>query len=381
MRTLLDEPRAPHPPRIGPWGHAFLVLVAALGIAGALFEPDITWRIVAAPLAVFIVLTLLLRRTQPFVAVLLGFGAQAGVDLAKLTFGEDTTTVGAVLVSGLVLTYSLCRWGSGREVAGGMAVVLSAHALSEMGRVDATLLESTVGSTLWLFPAAVGVVMRYRASLRDRLIEEARVNERQALARELHDTVAHHVSAIAVQAQAARSVAAARPEAASEILQAIEDEASTTLVEMRHMVGVLREPAADGVREPQAGLAQIPALTSQRPGGPPVDLEMTGDLDNLGPAVQTSLYRLTQEAITNARRHARHATRIRVQIDGDADAVRLSVADDGDPPSPSSARSSGFGLVGMNERALLLGGTLDAQPGPDRGWIVNAVLPRTGSAS
>ena len=108
---------------------------------------------------------------------------------------------------------------------------------------------------------------------------------------------------------------------------------------------------------------------------PRVEVHLSGDLDDLGPSVGAAVYRIAQESITNAVRHARHATRISVSVAGDDDCVRLTVRDDGH--ASSTGRSSpGYGLVGMTERAMLLGGSFEAGPGPDRGWTVNAVLPR-----
>ena len=195
------------------------------------------------------------------------------------------------------------------------------------------------------------------------------------MARELHDTVAHHVSAIAIQAQAGRT-AASRPDAAVDALGAIEEEASRTLAEMRAMVGALRQ-GEEPELAPQRGVADIHRLARGAGEGPRVDVELAGDLDGLRPSVDAALYRLAQESITNAVRHARHATRIDVRVTGDNDDVRLTVRDDGDGPSGADW-SLGYGLVGMTERAMLLGGTLEAGPGADGGWTVNALLPRNG---
>ena len=107
-------------------------------------------------------------------------------------------------------------------------------------------------------------------------------------------------------------------------------------------------------------------------------MELSGDLDRVTPSVGAAMYRLAQESITNSLRHARHATRIDVGVAGEGDFVRLTVRDDGD--ATSAGRSSpGYGLVGMTERATLLGGSLEAGPAPGRGWTVSAVLPRVGS--
>lgn len=117
------------------------------------------------------------------------------------------------------------------------------------------------------------------------------------------------------------------------------------------------------------------------PDRPRIVVELSGDLGRLRPSVDAALYRLAQESITNARRHARHASCIRVLVSGEPDLVRLTVADDGHPVPPGSRPSSGFGLIGMAERARLLGGTLDAGPNRNRGWTVHAVLPTAGGRS
>jgi len=144
---------------------------------------------------------------------------------------------------------------------------------------------------------------------------------------------------------------------------------------MRLMVGALRDDHPADL-SPQRGVADIERLALTSGDQPRVDVELTGDLDDLAPSVDAALYRLAQESITNALRHALHATRINVSVTGDDGTVRLTVRDDGDT-STTARNPSGYGLVGMTERAALLGGTLEAGPNPDRGWIVRAVLPKT----
>jgi signal transduction histidine kinase len=208
-------------------------------------------------------------------------------------------------------------------------------------------------------------------------MDQVKLLEREQLARELHDTVAHHVSAIAVRAQAGRVVAAADPDAALDALAVIEEEASRTLAEMRDMVGALRR-GTDADLAPQGGVADIGRLADGAGHRPDVQVELSGELDGLRPSVDAALYRLAQESITNAVRHARHVTRIVVSVRGDADRVRLTVDDDGDTSAHDPRSSSGFGLIGMAERAKLLGGSLEAGPNRDRdrGWTVQAVLPK-----
>ena len=105
---------------------------------------------------------------------------------------------------------------------------------------------------------------------------------------------------------------------------------------------------------------------------------MSGDVDDLGPAVGAAIYRIAQESLTNAMRHARHAARVVVRVAGDEQSVRITVDDDGDPVSAAWVQA-GYGIVGMTERATLLGGTIRIGPGPERGWVVDAVFPRVGS--
>ncbi len=160
-------------------------------------------------------------------------------------------------------------------------------------------------------------------------------------------------------------------------LEVIEEAASRTLAEMRAMVGALRD-GGEPELAPQRGVADVERLARDTAHGPRVDVELSGDLDALRPSVASAIYRLAQESITNALQHARHATRIDVSVAGEADCVRLTVRDDGDAGSDGRG-SSGYGLLGMTERATLLGGSLEAGPRPDRGWTVTAVLPRARS--
>ena len=230
------------------------------------------------------------------------------------------------------------------------------------------------GAAVLLLACAIGFAVRYAGELRAEEIAGLRSREREELARELHDTVAHHVSAIAVRAQAGRVVAATRPEAAVEALSVIEEEATRALEEMRSMVGTLRE--GDGVDlRPQQGVRDLRRLEGDgADGGPRV--VVTIEVDELRPSVDAACFRLAQEAVTNALRHARQATEVQVRVDGDDDHVRVTVVDDGRGGAAPTASTPGFGLVGMAERAKLLGGTFDAGPRPGGGWTVEATLPR-----
>lgn len=376
VRSLWAEPRAPDPPpRV--WRDWLLVAVLVpTAVLEGLLREDVVWRPVALVLGAALALTLLWRRTHPLRAVVVAFGAVIAADVASLVAADGAVGLYTMAYL-LLLPYSLVRWGAGREIGIGLVFILVALVLGVA--VDYTgLVDTLVGSVILLFPAMLGADVRYWAAARRRELDQVKLREREQLARELHDTVAHHVSAIAIQAQAGRTLATSHPDAAVNALDLIEREASRTLTEMRMMVGAMRGGDEPDLA-PQRGVADIAALARTSGESPRVAVELAGDLDDLRPSLGAAVYRLAQESITNALRHARHATRIDVRVVGGDDDVRLTVVDDGDATS-TGRTSSGYGLVGMTERVTLLGGTLEAGPAPGRGWTVTAVLPRAGSA-
>ncbi len=375
LRSLWDEPRSPNAPaRVWrDWVLVGAVVVSAV-LEGSL-RSDVVWRPVAVTEALVFVWTLLWRRAHPLAMVAIVFGAL--IVLSVVSVVDDTGSVGLYTsVYVLLLPYALLRWGSGREVVLGLPIVLAAYGLGIAA--DYTGVGDAVAASVFaLFPAVLGALVRIQVSYQANEKDQIKLREREQLARELHDTVAHHVSAIAVRAQAGRVVAATDPEAAIDSLRIIEEEASRALTEMRLMVGALRQ-GEEADFAPQRGVSDISRLARGAGGSPPVTLEISGSLDDLRPSVGAAIYRLAQESITNAVRHARHATCIDVRIEGDEHCVRLTVADDGDA-HPAGRSWSGYGLVGMSERAELLGGTFDAGPRPDGGWVVKAILPKEGS--
>lgn len=374
VRHLWAVPRAPGAPaRVArDWWLVGLLLV--LSVVESIVRKDIPWAAVSIPLALIAIGALLFRRTRPLLAVVVVYGSILAVDVAA--FGRLDDSVGLYTTAAvLVLSYALCRWGSGREVVLGMALILTTGVVGIVGHFT-TPSDTVFEAIFFLSPCAIGGFMRYRAVARSRMKDQVKLLEREMLARELHDTVAHHVSAIAIRAQAGQVVGATDPTAAIDALAVIEAEAGRALSEMRLMVRTLRE--GDEVDlAPQRGVDDIEKLAFGTV--PPVAVSMTGSLDDLRPTVGAAVYRLAQESITNAVRHARHATRITVDVTGSDDDVRLVVADDGEP-HPGGRGWTGYGLIGMTERANLLGGTLAAGPGAERGWTVDAVLPKSGAS-
>ncbi|MER5645296.1 sensor histidine kinase [Streptosporangium sp. NPDC002524] len=375
VRSLWDEPRPPDPPARVWRDWALVGVLVPVALLEGVLRPDLPWRVVSVAVTVALVPTLLWRRSRPLPVVMIVFGTTS---LAPLLTGGDpmeTYTMGYLLL----VVYSLVRWGSGREVVAGLAIMLVAVHLSIV--FDRLAPGDVVAAFAVMFSAvALGGALRYRARARMRELDQVKMLEREQLARDLHDIVAHHVSAMAIRAQAGLATSAARPNAATEALHVIEAEASRALAEMRAMVRVLRRDQPADLA-PGRRVTDLRQLASRGTSGPSVDVEIPDDLGDLPPSVEAAVYRLAQESVTNARRHARHATRVEVRVTADDTSVRLRVSDDGDTGSVRPAATPGYGLIGMIERAELLGGTCEAGPAPGRGWTVTAVLPRAGAAT
>ncbi|MFI1988602.1 sensor histidine kinase [Actinoplanes sp. NPDC020271] len=361
LRSLLAEPRPPGAPPAGPRDWFLAAACALIAVLEGIARPDLPGGLVAPVVAVVLAPTLLIRRSHPLLAVVIAFSATLLAPIATGNVPPEEYS----LVYLLLLLYALFRWGSGREAALGLAVIVVKQVVSFVsGQVDAS---DTIGGTaLALAVLAIGAAVRFRTGARARELEQVRLRERERLARDLHDTVAHHVSAMAIRAQAGLATAASDPDAAVDALRLIENEAKEALTEMRTVVRALRTDEQDAPR-----LADLPGLTVGA--GPKVAVDVHGDLDSVPPAVGAAIYRIAQEAVTNARRHARGATRILIHVMSDDDQVRLSVTDDGTTVNDKPIR--GYGISGMRERAELLGGTCTAGPGAEHGWHVEAVLP------
>ena len=384
LRSLWAEPRPTNAPDRGPRDWALVAVLVCWSVVEVVLRQDLAPRpglwtgLAPRPLLLLYVLAvlgpLLWRRTHPLVAVAVSFGTLTILDIVRILTGSQGALLNSMSAA-LILTYALFRWGSGREAASGLGVILLWLPITSLAD-HMRLADTVLGYGFFLFAAALGAAVRYREKILIRDIDQAKAREREQLARELHDTVAHHVSGIAIQAQAGRAIAASHPERAVEALAIIEDAATRTLTELRAIVGVLRA-TQDTEFAPQPGVAEVEQLATDGQTRPCVEVTLSGEFDDLSPAVGAAIYRLAQESITNARRHARHATQVTVAVTGDADQVRLTIDDDG---SAAGGRApAGYGLVGMQERASLLGGTFHAGPAAERGWRVEAVLPRTGT--
>lgn len=347
--------------------------IVVVAVVEAVARDQLVWPGASLALVVGLACLLPWRRVHPLTVLAASFAAVSVVEVASLALeaGWEGLDTSSFL---LVLPYALARWGSSRDAAAGLVALAVPLGLAGVGGDPVGDLVG--GALVLLLSFAVGAAVRYAGELRAEEIAGLRARERSELARELHDTVAHHVSAIAVQAQAGRVVAASRPEAAVEALAVIEEEAARALEEMRSMVSTLRSGAEAPLR-PQQGLRELPQL--ERNGGaagPRVAVTIADGLGEVRPTVDAACYRLAQEAVTNALRHARGASQVTVRVDGVGESVRVSVVDDGRGSASAGASTPGFGLVGMAERARLLGGTFEAGPRAEGGWAVEATLPR-----
>jgi signal transduction histidine kinase len=372
LRSLWEEPRPASPPRRGWRDWALVGVLVPVAVLEGLLRPDVAWRPVAVVAALGLVPTLLWRRSRPLLMVAIAFVTAGLVPL--LTRGDPPELY--VMAFLLLLPYSLARWGSGREIVIGSAIVVAKVCVWAV--VDFTGVADAVGEFAVLSAAAaVGAAFRFRSRARTREFDQVKLLERERLARELHDSVGHHVSAMAIRAQAGLATSATHPDAATDALRVIEAEASRALTEMRAMVRVLRRDQPTELA-PSPHIGDLRDLATPARGGPSVDVEIVGDLDDLPASIGTAIYRLAQESVTNARRHARHATRIAVRVAAADAFVQLRVTDDGDISLLRPNGTPGYGVIGMIERADLLGGTCQAGPNPDQGWTVTAVLPRVG---
>ena len=342
-------------------------------------------RVANSVLLALVALPLAVRRRYPLAAVTV-FSAAVAVQALL----PGVAMIGLLLLGPVLIhLYSVAAYGGRRGSWAGLGVVAVAVAVHDLTdpvwRAD---LESA--SYWWLVLLAAWLVGRWVGSRRaaaelerrtraleeDRRMAEAAVQqERDRIARELHDVVAHSVSVVAVQAGAAQAVLGSDPDRAREPLGAIETSARDALVEMRRLLGVLRTAEEEPSLAPQPGLADLPAVAARvTAAGLPVDLSVQGEPAPLPPGVDLAALRIVQEALTNCLRHA-HASRARVTVTHRPADVELIVADDGG--GGATARPGGHGIVGMRERVALYGGELSVGPGGGSGgYVVRAVLPR-----
>ncbi|MCW6011220.1 two-component sensor histidine kinase [Micromonospora sp. CPCC 205371] len=290
---------------------------------------------------------------------------------------------------GLITMFALYSAGryaaSSRHGLAGLAAAMTVLVVDD-GVRTALWAEVSFGAVLMFVVWYVGRRLRLREeraaeSRRQRETEARRIvaEERTHIARELHDVVAHQVSMMTVQAGAAQAVVSADPESARQAMAAVELAGRQALDELRHLLGVLRPETERGGLGPQPGLADLPRLIAQvRAAG--LDVRITDDLRTPLPTrVQLSAYRIIQEALTNVLKHGGPGTRTEVNLREDGTDMTIEVIDHAQP-GLTRPQTVGHGIVGMRERATLLGGSLETGPRLEGGFRVLARLPLAGEA-
>lgn len=312
-----------------------------------------------------------------------------GIDLAHLV---DTPSYWLVPAASLVALYTYvthaprrAAWIAGLAVTAAITttytIASSQSAISghTLARLDLGIAATALGDAVRRRRIRLArVVARAEEAERTRE-EEARrrvTEERVRIARELHDVVAHHITLVNAQAGVAQFLMRSDPDRAYKALAHISENSRAALDELRATVGLLRQPDdAPESRQPLPSLSGLDALVeSFRTSGMPVEVVRCGEPEAVAPTTDLTAYRIVQEALTNAHKHAAAATHVQVALDYRPEILRITVTDDG-RPGPTRGAGSGHGLMGMRERAAAIGGTVTAGPRPEGGFRVFALLP------
>ena len=363
------------------------------------FQP----KLPLALLAVAITVPLAWRRRAPFGALL-----AVGVAGWVLSAGWPELNALYTFIVVVVAVFSVGAYAEPRRAAVGCALVLltfwvgalqdNARHPGRRGPSDVVFVSVVFGGA-WLLGRALRGRGQQAAQLQQRAAQleadqqaQARAAvaaERARIARELHDVIAHSVSVMVIQAGAAEQLLEDTPERARGPLEAVQDTGRQTIVELRRLLGILREDGQELSLAPQPGLAGLELLLGEmRQAGLPVQLRVEGQPWPLPPGVDLAAYRIVQEALTNTLRHAGPA-QAEVIVRYQDHAVELEVLDDGHGPEPGDGADGarGHGLVGMRERVALYGGTLEAGPRvtttgtAGTGYAVRARLPTDAGAT
>jgi signal transduction histidine kinase len=308
-------------------------------------------------------------------AVLLAFGDRTQIPTGLVPF------LGLAV---LIAAYFAANHGDHRLVVAALLFVAAAWILAFGGqaKIHSGLVSVLLVAPVWL----TGHVLRRHqhraeasAQRADRLEEEresALLAERARLARDLHDVVTHSVSVMVMQTGAARQIIGKDERRSLAMLESVEASGRSALEELRHLLGLLSDQGGDAPSSPQPGLTDIPSLVERvRQAGGQVELRVEGQPQPVSDGVGVAAFRIVQEALTNVLKHANGAPS-RVALRWTEAAIELEIVDEGPANNGSLCSApSGRGVAGMRERARMHGGTLDADPGPDGGYVVRARIP------
>jgi signal transduction histidine kinase len=343
------------------------------------------WLLTLLPL--LLALPLLWRRTRPLLSATL---VTAGLVIQAVASGNSSEGLQNFAIA--VAAYSVAAYSDRRRALIGLGVVaagLTIYSLEDHNIMTGESREVYAGAfynAVFLVAWLAGSFVRHgrerrtleaQAEQQRRAAAAAIAEERLRLARELHDIVAHNLSVVVLQAAGARAQGGAVTPGA---LEKIERSGREALVEMRRLLGVLRGGEVDATVLPQPGIDELaPLVDSVRAAGLPVELSVSGDRSMLTPALELSVYRIVQEALTNALKYAGPAL-ARVDVECDRDGVTIDVSDDGPGVEGAPLPSTGQGLAGMRERVAMFGGDLRTTRGPHGGFAVHASLPLEAGA-
>jgi signal transduction histidine kinase len=387
-RARLDERR--------PRGRRSLAFDLALALVATTAELGQVNGASGSPTGAAIVLAvvaggaLVLRRTSPLAVLATTLAASAAI--VALDNDPSGVSVGIALYT----TAALCE----RRVS--LAALVATTAIAATGSAITTdtpgretsatfgaIIVAMLSVGIWGLGAYAQTQRRYRRELEERAASAEREREqlariavheeRASIARELHDIVAHSVSVMLVGVRGARDVLRTAPDAADDTLARVERSGEQSLAELRRILALLREPQQTAESHPQPSLAELDELVaSYRTAGLPARLEVIGEPMPLPSGVELSIYRIVQEALTNALKHS-DPTNVTVTLAFRDSRLELEVVDDGTTATPDAA-TAGHGLIGMRERLALLGGELEIGPREGGGFRVAARLPVGGDA-
>jgi signal transduction histidine kinase len=330
-------------------------------------------RVPAALLGAIVTAAVALRRRYPATV-----GLTAGIVAAILAAVWGPPSLITWGIAWICCAYALAVWAQpGRFAFVAVAITLAGLASAAGPAHPDSVQFSIITFVILLLVRRIVGDRERRAQIaereRDLAAREAVVEERARIARELHDAIAHNVSMMVVQAGGERRVLDEEQGSTREVLETIERIGRGALTEMRRLVGMLRSDAGDPLT-PQPGLTDLPTLATQvREAGLPVDLRVDGERRELPAGIELSAYRIVQEALTNALKHAGEA-HAAVHVHYGTDSLELEIVDDGPGDSRRSA-DGGHGLVGMRERVALYGGRFDAGTRQSGGFAVRVLLP------
>jgi signal transduction histidine kinase len=372
------------------WGDLIVVgVVLAVGeldvwTAGRPADAPAGWALVNALLVAGFALPLLMRRRAPLVVLVVVIAAGG----AQLAYTDHPPGSGAGWLALNVALYSVAAHGARREAIAGAVLIAAVIAVqfADGGRIEDVFSELLFLGVVWALGRWVRVRRRGTRELEERarrLADESELNarlavqrERARIARELHDSIAHSVSVMVLQAGAAEQVVMDAPERARASLSSIQDVGRDAVVELRRLLTLLRSDDETAPLAPQPGIAGLDTLLAHvRDAGLPVELSVEGTPEPLPTAIDLSAYRIVQEGLTNTLKHAGPA-HAQVTLRYSDHALELEILDDGNlghAPDPHGAR--GFGLAGMRERATLYGGVMEAGPRHEGGYALRARLP------